>query len=87
MQWPEKHVNGMSGASWRILAIPAKPAPMITISAFEGRSLVLRKSSKGRASAFQKEVVGLGTGARSGAILKCFFRLEVADVKFESHPL
>lgn len=53
---------------------------MITISTSEGRSFVLRKSSNGRASAVQKEVVGFGTGARLELIFKI---CDVAYVRME----
>lgn len=57
--------------------MPANPEPIITISALEGRFGVLRKSLKGRVSAVQNEVVGLGTGARFGAIFGLAWFLKV----------
>jgi hypothetical protein len=54
----------MNNSEKRKRTIPENPLPTITISASEGKFSVLRKSLKGRVSAVQNEVVGLGTGAR-----------------------
>jgi len=55
------------------LAMPENPAPIITMSASDGTSSVLRKSSNGSGSAFQNDGTGFGTGMRSateGVILE-----------------
>jgi hypothetical protein len=55
---------------WEEHTIPENPPPIITMSASDGRSGVLRKSLNGNVSAVQNEVVGFGTGARLAAIVE-----------------
>jgi hypothetical protein len=63
----------MNNLEKRKRTIPENPPPIITISASEGKFSVLRKSLKGRVSAVQNEVVGLGTGARLVVMSQSWF--------------
>jgi hypothetical protein len=65
-----KRMVSTSSSKRKKHTIPENPPPIITISTSGGKLSVLRKSLKGRASAVQNEVVGLGTGARSVVILR-----------------